>query len=169
MVLKLSLALVAALLAVLPYDSTAIEYTVTTCTDLADVDDTLVTSLIIDSSTFACDEYTRFRVRNGMLLKATGPTVAFDNFAMKVLGELTVEPDVSFTGVNDEVREQHASEICVAHCCAYSKHQKAGCSFPLKIYWLQRIPSPGERLPASRGEHQHVGDSVGLLLMAAPL
>lgn len=99
---KSSLALVAALLAVLS-PSAAIEYTVKTCAELADVDDTLVTSLVIDSSTFVCDEYTRFRVRNGMFLKATGSSVAFSNFAMKVLGELTVEPDVAFTGVNDEV------------------------------------------------------------------
>eukprot|EP00903_Cladosiphon_okamuranus_P018939 g17418.t1 len=100
---KSSLALVAALLSAVTYPSSAIEYTVTTCADLADVDDKLVTGLTIDSSTFVCDEYTRFRVRNTMTLKATGPAVAFDNFAMKVLGELTVEPDVSFTGVNDEV------------------------------------------------------------------
>lgn len=61
----------------------AIEYSVTTCADLADVDDTLMTTLIIDSSTFVYNENTRFRVRNTMSFKATVPAVAFD-FAMKI-------------------------------------------------------------------------------------
>lgn len=39
-----------------------------------------------------------------MTLKATGPAVKFSNFSLKVLGELTVEPDVVFTGVVDQVR-----------------------------------------------------------------
>lgn len=95
-----SLPLIAAFLAA---PATAIEYTVTTCGDLADVDDTLATGLTIDNSTFACDEYTRFRVRNTMSLKATVPAVEFSNFSLKVLGELTVEPDVDFTGVVEQV------------------------------------------------------------------
>eukprot|EP00752_Nemacystus_decipiens_P009969 g8891.t1 len=84
--------------------SAAVEYTVSTCADLADVDDTLATGLTIDSTTFACDEYTRFRVRNTMSLKATGTAVEFSNFSLKVLGELTVEPDVTFTGVVEQVK-----------------------------------------------------------------
>ena len=85
--------------------SLAVEYTVSTCAELADADDTLATGLTIESSTFSCDEYTRFRVRNTMILKATVPTVEFSNFSLKVLGELTVEPDVTFTGVVEEVRD----------------------------------------------------------------
>eukprot|EP00903_Cladosiphon_okamuranus_P018941 g17419.t1 len=106
---ELSLVLVATLLSALCTTSTAIEYTVATCADLADVDDKLVTGLNIDSSTFVCDEYTRFRVRNTMTLKATGPAVAFSNFSMKVLGALTVEPDVSFTGVVRQVHLRNGS------------------------------------------------------------
>eukprot|EP00903_Cladosiphon_okamuranus_P007798 g7547.t1 len=82
--------------------ASAVEYTVSTCADLADVDDSLATGLTIDSAAFACDEYTRFRVRNTMTLKATGPSVEFSNFSLKVLGELTVEPNVIFSGVEGE-------------------------------------------------------------------
>eukprot|EP00903_Cladosiphon_okamuranus_P014210 g13202.t1 len=95
-----SFVLIAAILAA---PATAVEYTVSTCADLADVDDTLATGLTIDSATFSCDEYTRFRVRNTMTLKATVPAVEFSNFSLKVLGELTVEPDVTFTGVVEQV------------------------------------------------------------------
>ncbi|CAN0128428.1 unnamed protein product, partial [Scytosiphon promiscuus] len=94
-----SLALIATLLA---GPAAAVEYTVQTCADLADVDDTMATVLTIDSSTFACDEYTRFRVRNTMTLKATADSVDFSNFSLKVLGDLIVEPDVVFTGVVDQ-------------------------------------------------------------------
>ncbi len=59
--------------------------------------------LTIDTSTFSCDEYTRFRVRNTMTLKASVPAVEFSNFSLKVLGELTVEPDVVFSGVVEQV------------------------------------------------------------------
>ncbi|CAM9828349.1 unnamed protein product, partial [Hapterophycus canaliculatus] len=95
-----SLTLIAILLA---GPAAAVEYTVQTCADLSDVDDTLATVLTIDSSTFVCDEYTRFRVRNTMTLKATVSSVDFSNFSLKVLGELTVEPDVLFSGVVDQV------------------------------------------------------------------
>eukprot|EP00903_Cladosiphon_okamuranus_P012904 g12048.t1 len=95
------LALLAALLAA---PAAAVEYTVSTCADLADVDDTVTTGLTINRSTFSCDEYTRFRVRNTMTLKATIPAVQFSNFSLKVLGELTVEPAVNFTGVVEEVK-----------------------------------------------------------------
>ncbi|CAM9197805.1 unnamed protein product, partial [Ectocarpus sp. 6 AP-2014] len=96
----LSLTFIASLLAA---PAAAVEYMVTTCADLADVDDTEVTGLTIDANTFACDEYTRFRVRNSMTLKATVSAVEFGNFSLKVLGELTVEPDVTFNGVVDQV------------------------------------------------------------------
>ncbi|CAN0384567.1 unnamed protein product, partial [Ectocarpus fasciculatus] len=97
---SVSLTFIASLLAA---PAAAVEYTVATCADLADVDDTQVTSLTVDASTFACDEYTRFRVRNSMTLKATVSAVEFGNFSLKVLGELTVEPDVMFNGVVDQV------------------------------------------------------------------
>eukprot|EP00903_Cladosiphon_okamuranus_P012900 g12044.t1 len=95
-----SLVFIAALLAA---PAAAVEYTVSTCGDLADVDDTLATGLTIESSSFVCDEYTRFRVRNTMTLKATVPTVEFGNFSLKVLGDLTVEPDVVFEDVVEQV------------------------------------------------------------------
>ena len=98
-----SFALVSALLTT---PAVAVEYMVSSCAELADVDDTLATVLTIDASTFACDEYTRFRVRNTMILKATGTAVAFSNFSLKVLGELTVEPDVAFTGVVEQVQPE---------------------------------------------------------------
>ena len=95
-----SFAFIAALLAA---PAAAVEYTVKTCAELADVDDTLATILTIDSSTFGCDDYTRFRVRNVMTLKSPVAEVEFVNFSLKVLGELTVEPDVTFAGVFEEV------------------------------------------------------------------
>lgn len=102
MKLATSLSLVAGLV-VATAPASAVEYTVSRCADLADVDNNLATVLTIDSNTFVCDEYTRFRVRNAMTLKATGPAVEFSNFSLKILGELTVEPDVVFTGVVDQV------------------------------------------------------------------
>lgn len=79
-----------------------IDYEVAACAELADVDDTTVTSLTITSTPFQCDSYTRFRVRNDMLLKSDSPVV-FSNFALKVLGTLTVEPDVTFQDVTEQV------------------------------------------------------------------
>lgn len=81
----------------------AVEYTVKTCADLVDVEDTLVKVLTVATSTFACDEYTRFRVRGAVTLKANVPVVEFVNFSLKVLGELTVEPNVVFSGVVEQV------------------------------------------------------------------
>lgn len=82
----------------------AINYDVASCADLTAVDDTTVTSLTITSSPIVCEGYTRFRVRNTMTLSSTVADVEFDNVAMKVLGELTVEPDVTFKGVTSQVR-----------------------------------------------------------------
>lgn len=87
-----------------------INYNVASCADLAAVDDTTVTSLTITSSPIACEEYTRFRVRNTMTLSSTLAEVEFDNVAMKVLGELTVEPDVIFKGVTSQVRAMPADD-----------------------------------------------------------
>lgn len=80
----------------------AVDYEVASCAELADIDDTTVTSLTITSSDFACDSYTRFRVRNDMVLKADSEVV-FSNFALKVLGTLTVEPNVTFQDVVEQV------------------------------------------------------------------
>ena len=81
---------------------TAIEFNVASCADLEEIDDTTVTSLTITSTPFACDSYTRFRVRNDMVLKSDS-AVEFSNFALKVLGTLKVEPDVTFQDVTDQV------------------------------------------------------------------
>ncbi|CAN0399321.1 unnamed protein product, partial [Ectocarpus sp. 12 AP-2014] len=83
---------------------------------LADVDDTQATGLTIDASTFACDEYTRFRVRNSMVLKATAPAVDFGNLSLKVLGELTVEPGVMFNGIVDQWQTLQRRESLKARC-----------------------------------------------------
>ena len=84
-------------LALIVASVSAIDYEVASCAELADIDDTTVTSLTITSSTFECDSYTRFRVRNDMVLKSDA-AVNFSNFALKVLGTLTVESDVTFRG-----------------------------------------------------------------------
>ena len=89
-------------LALIVASVSAIDYEVASCAELADIDDTTVTSLTITSSTFECDSYTRFRVRNDMVLKSDA-AVNFSNFALKVLGTLTVEPDVTFRGVTEQV------------------------------------------------------------------
>lgn len=77
----------------------AVGYEVASCADLSLVDEDTVTVLTVTSSTLVCSKYTRFRVRNGMILSAVVPEVTFSNFAFKVLGELTVEPDVIFKDV----------------------------------------------------------------------
>ncbi|CAM9270131.1 unnamed protein product, partial [Laminaria digitata] len=78
-----------------------IDYEVASCAELKDIDDTTVTSVTITSTPFECDSYTRFRVRNSMVLKSDSP-VEFTNFALKVLGTLTVEPDVTFQDVTEQ-------------------------------------------------------------------
>ena len=91
--------------AVLASTASAVEYTVASCAELDEADDTAITSLVITASPFECDEYTRFRIRNGMTLTATVPEVVFSDFSLKVVaGNLTVEPDVVFTGVFEQVR-----------------------------------------------------------------
>ena len=111
--MKAIIARIAIASAILASTANAVEYTVAACADLADVDDTAITSLVITASPFECDEYTRFRVRNGMTLTATVPEVVFSKFSLKVVaGNLTVEPDVVFTGVVEEVRKNIASSCC---------------------------------------------------------
>eukprot|EP00752_Nemacystus_decipiens_P008426 g7530.t1 len=53
----------------------------------------------LTSSDFSCEKYTRVSIRTDMVLKSSVGKVSFNNFALKVYGSLTVEPDVSFTGV----------------------------------------------------------------------
>ena len=92
-------------LAALASTAAAVEYTLASCADLSAVDDTVTTSLVITASPFPCDEYTRFRVRSGMTLVATVPEVVFSNFSLEVVGgDLTVEPDVVFNDVLEQVR-----------------------------------------------------------------
>lgn len=80
----------------------AIHYHVASCAELEGIDDGTITSLTITRRDFECDEYTRFRVRNDMTLKSDSPVI-FTNFALKVLGDLTVEPDVTFQSVTGQV------------------------------------------------------------------
>lgn len=94
----LGLGLAAAIIA----SANAIDYHVASCAELKGIDDGTVTSLTITRSDFECDEYTRFRVRNDMTIKSDSPVV-FTNFALKVLGDLTVRPDVTFQGVTGQV------------------------------------------------------------------
>lgn len=89
-------------LAVIAASVNGMDYEVASCAELADIDDTTVTSLTITSSPFLCDSYTRFRVRNDMVLKSDS-AVEFSNFALKVLGTLTVEPDVTFQDVTEQM------------------------------------------------------------------
>lgn len=98
----LSIAFVSAILA---STGAAVEHTVGSCADLADVDDTTITSLTITTSPFECDEYLRFRVRNSMTLEATVPEVVFSNLSLKVLGNLTVDADVTFSDVLEQVSQ----------------------------------------------------------------
>ncbi|CAN0364039.1 unnamed protein product, partial [Ascophyllum nodosum] len=89
--------------AALASTAAAIEYTLAPCADLSAVDDTVATYLVITASPFSCDEYTRFRVRNGMTLTATVSGVVFSNFSRQVVGgDLTVEPDVVFNDVFEQ-------------------------------------------------------------------
>lgn len=81
----------------------AIHYHVASCAELKAIDDGAVSALTITRSDFECDTYTRFRVRNDMTLKSDWAAVIFTNFALKVLGDLTVEPDVTFQNVTEQV------------------------------------------------------------------
>lgn len=74
------------------------------CAEFAAVDRKVVTEVTITSSDISCDEYTRLSIRTDMVLKSSVGKVSFSNFALKVYGSLTVEPDVSFTGVTLVVR-----------------------------------------------------------------
>lgn len=97
------LELLAAVVAALTLSSSAMEYEIASCDDLSIVDDQVVTGLIITSDEITCDTYTRFRVRNTMTITATVPMVTFSNLSLKVLGNLTVEPDVFFQDVVEAV------------------------------------------------------------------
>lgn len=81
----------------------AMEHEVSTCAELASVDGTTATTITITSSSIECDSYTRFVVRNTLVVKATATEVTFKNFAFKVYEALTVEPNVVFQDVVNEV------------------------------------------------------------------
>lgn len=84
-----------------------IVYDVASCDELRAVDDDIATGLTITADAIDCSVYTRFRVRNGMIITATVPEVTFSNFSLKVLGDLTVEPGVVFQSVYNEVSPFH--------------------------------------------------------------
>lgn len=114
------LGVLTATLAALPFLSRAVEYEIASCDDLSSVDDRTVTALTITSDTIACGTYTRFPVRNTLTIKATVPDVTFSNFSLKVLGNLTVEPDVTFQDVVDAVsqhRFHNVASLRILHRC----------------------------------------------------
>lgn len=99
-----------AMIAAAPATTTAVDFehsVVATCHDLAALSKGAVSTgvLTINSTAFDCDDYTTFNVVNDMTLDASGP-VEFNNFALKVLEgiNLTIGPDVSFGGVDKQVR-----------------------------------------------------------------
>lgn len=81
----------------------AVKYDVATCAELADIDDATVTTLNIISEYFECDSYTRFQVHNDMTLRSDRAALVFINFALEVLGDLIVVPDVTFRDVTEQV------------------------------------------------------------------
>lgn len=97
-----SLALVAA--AGIVSTANGVTYEVASCADLAAVDDNTVTEIALTTDTIDCSDYTRFRVRNTMTLSATASEVTFSNVAFKVLGDLTVQPNMVLkdVGLNNE-------------------------------------------------------------------
>ena len=82
-----------------------VEYDVASCAELQDIDRSTVTSITITSSPIVCDSYTRFRVRNDLVIKSDSPVV-FSNFALRVQGNLIVEPDVTFKDVTEQVSQK---------------------------------------------------------------
>ena len=97
-------------LAVVAASVNATHYNVASCSELADVDNTIVTSLNITSEYFECESYTRFPVYNNMTVWSdTG--VVFINFALEVLGSLTVVPDVAFRDVKEQVSAKSRTHV----------------------------------------------------------
>lgn len=92
-------------LAAVVASANAVNYDVASCAELADVDHSTVTSLTITSVYFECDFYTRFPVHNNMTLRSD-TAVVFINFALEVLGNLVVAPDVTFRDVTEQVRDK---------------------------------------------------------------
>lgn len=107
------------LIAVVAFPAGAIHYDVASCAELGNIDNATVTSLTIINSPFECDSYTRFPVLVDLILKfdstSTAPAaLVLTNFALQVKGTLTVDPDVVFQGVTEQV-----SVKCVLHQCRF--------------------------------------------------
>lgn len=85
----------------------AVVYNVSTCDEFLAIDDRVATGLAITSKAVDCSTYTSFIVRNAMTVTATVPEVTLSNFSLQVLGELTIEPDVIFQIVDQEVSCLH--------------------------------------------------------------
>lgn len=77
----------------------SIQFTVSSCDELAAVDARIATELLVANNTISCDSYLRFVVRNETVLKSTASRLTFSNLTFKVYGSLKVEPDVVFTNV----------------------------------------------------------------------
>ena len=67
------------------------------------VDRKAETGVNITTADFRCDSYTRLSIRSEMVLNSTVGAVTFSNLALKIYGKLTVEPDVTFTGITNVV------------------------------------------------------------------
>lgn len=78
----------------------AISISVSSCTELARMDPDVTTELTVTKDTLICEDYTRIRIKSGLVLMSTASKLTFSNVAFKVWGDLTVEPDVVFTGVS---------------------------------------------------------------------
>ena len=73
------------------------------CEEFEAVDRKTETEVTITAADFQCSSYTRLSIRSEMVLKSTVGAVTFSNLALKIYGSLTVEPDVTFTGITDVV------------------------------------------------------------------
>ncbi|CAM9388259.1 unnamed protein product [Ascophyllum nodosum] len=72
---------------------------VATCQEFAAVDRATEAEVTVTNAVFSCEEYTRLSIRSDMIIKSSVGPVTFSNLALKVIGSLTVEMDVEFTGV----------------------------------------------------------------------
>ena len=93
----------AAVLAVIATLPRTLAVDVGSCVEFEAVDRSTETEVTITTADFQCDEYTRLSIRSEMVLKSTVGAVTFSNLALKVYGSLTVEHDVTFTGITDVV------------------------------------------------------------------
>lgn len=98
---------------------------VASCKEFAGVDRETETLVTITTADFKCDEYTRLSIKSpDMVLLSSVGLVTFSNFALHIFGSLTVEPDVTFTGIELVVspssnvsRTLRLGGLCPMTCC----------------------------------------------------